>query len=71
MAKLHSISLANSSRWRSFIIACASMRVTSPLSFCAVIGCMLPCAFMLGGKSAEMNRSEPPALLMAASSLCM
>ncbi len=25
MAKLHSISLANSSRWRAFIIACASM----------------------------------------------
>ena len=47
------------------------MRVASALSFCSVIGCMLPCAFMLGGKSAAMNRSEPPPCTMAASSLCM
>ena len=47
------------------------MRVTSALSFWPVSGFMLPCAFMLGGKSAAMNRSDPPAWLMAASSLCM
>ena len=47
------------------------MRVTSALSFCAVSGFMLPCDFMLGGKSAAMKRSEPPAWLIVASSLCM
>ena len=71
MAKLHSISFSNSARCVSFISECASMRVTSGVSFCAVSGFMLPCDFMLGGKSAEMNRSEPPAWLIAASSLCM
>ncbi len=49
----------------------ASMRVTSAASFCAVRGFIEPCDFMLGGKSVAMNRSEPPAWLMVASSLCM
>ena len=71
IAKLHSISAANSSRWRGFIIAWARVRVTSALSFCWVSGCIAPCDFMLGGKSLAMNRSEPPAWLIAASSLCM
>ena len=38
MAKLHSISLANSSRWRSFIREWASCAWTSPVSFCDAIG---------------------------------
>jgi hypothetical protein len=71
MAKLHSISLANSSRWRSFISEFAKTRVNSPVSFWLDSGCMEPWAFMLGGKSLAMNRSEPPAWLMAANSLCM
>ncbi len=70
-AKLHSSSRANSSRWRSVIIAWASPRVTSAVSFCAVMGFMPPSTFMLGGKSLAMNRSEPPAADIAASSLCM
>ena len=71
IAKLHSISLANSARCVSFISEWASIRVTSAASFCAVSGFIAPCDFMLGGKSAETNRSEPPAWLMVASSLCM
>jgi hypothetical protein len=71
MAKLHSISFSNSSRCPSFMSACASMRVASGVSFCAVRGFMLPCDFMLGANSLAMKRSEPPAWLMAASSLCM
>ena len=65
MAKLHSNSLANSSRCRSFMMELASARVTSPVSFCEPSGCILPCSLRLGGKSFEMNRSEPPALVMA------
>ena len=59
MAKLDSISLANSSRCKSFINECASVRVISPVSFCDAIGVIAPCAFMLGGKSAEIKRSDP------------
>ena len=71
MAKLHSISLANSSRWRSFIRECAKLLVTSAVSFWFAIGCIMPCVFMLGGKSLEMNRSDPPARVIAVSSLTM
>ena len=71
IAKLHSISLANSARWLSFISECASIRVTSGVSFWLVIGFIAPCDFMLGGKSLAMKRSDPPAWLMVASSLCM
>ena len=71
IAKLHSISFSNSARCVSFIRQWASILVVSPLSFCWLSGCMLPCDFMLGGKSAEMNRSEPPDWLIAVSSLCM
>ena len=71
MAKLHSSSLANSSRWRSFMSACASSLVTSDVSFCEVMGCMEPFVFMLGGKSLEMNRSDPPARVIAVNSLTM
>ena len=52
IAKLHSISFANSSRCVSFISEWASIRVTSAPSFCAVSGFIAPCDFMLGGKSA-------------------
>ena len=71
IAKLHSISLANSARCVSFISELARMRVTSGLSFCCVSGFIAPCDFMLGGKSAEMKRSDPPAWLIVANSLCM
>ncbi len=71
IAKLHSISLANSARCASFISEWANRRVVSGPSFCAVSGFIAPCDFMLGGKSAEMKRSDPPAWLMVARSLCM
>ncbi len=45
--------------------------MTSPVSFWLVSGFIAPCTFMLGGKSLEMNRSEPPAWLMAVSSFRM
>ena len=62
---------ANSARCFSFIRQRASVAVTSLVSFCCVSGVIEPCAFMLGGKSAEMKRSDPPAWLMVANSLCM
>ena len=34
-------------------------------------GVSAPLSFMLGAKSSAMNRSEPPACAIAASSLCM
>ena len=71
IAKLLSISWANSARCLSFISASASFSVTAPVNFCSVSGVIWPLAFMLGGKSCAMNRSEPPALTIAASSLCM
>jgi hypothetical protein len=71
IAKLHSKSRANSSRCRSFISAFASALVTSPVSFWLVRGFIVPCSFMLGGKSLETNRSEPPDWLIAVNSLMM
>ncbi len=47
----------NSSRWRMFMSALASSRVTSPFSFWLVRGFISPRIFMLGGKSLEMKRS--------------
>ena len=49
----------------------ASLRVTSAVNFCAVKGRMVPCSFMLGGKSFETNRSEPPPLLIAVNNFVM
>ena len=71
IAKFDSRSFANSARCLSFISASASFAVTAPVSFCSVSGVICPCAFMLGGKSWAMNRSDPPAFTIAASSLCM
>jgi len=71
IAKLHSISFSNSARCSSFMSESASSRVTSPVSRVCASGCMVPCAFMLGGKSWEMKRSLPPCALIAARSLCM
>jgi hypothetical protein len=45
--------------------AIASLRVTSAVNLWLVKGRMVPCSFMLGGKSFETNRSEPPDLLIA------
>ena len=67
--KLHSSSLANSARWRSLMMACASSRVTSAVNFWVASGCILPWIFMLGGKSFETNRSEPPARVIAVEQL--
>ena len=58
-------------RWRSLMMACASSRVTSAVSFWVASGCIFPWIFMLGGKSFETNRSEPPARVIAPSSLSM
>jgi hypothetical protein len=69
IAKLHSISLANSVRYSSFISECASTRVTASVSFYEMSGYIWTWAFMLGGKSAEINRSEPFCALVVASSL--
>jgi len=63
--------LANSSRWRSFINESASCRATVDVNFCGAIGCILPWVFMVGGKSAEMNKSDPPARHMAVRSFTM
>ncbi len=49
MAKLLSISWANSSRWRGFIMASARRAVTTPVSFCCARGVICPWALMLGG----------------------
>src|SRR5476651_205576 len=69
MAKLHSISASNSRRCLSFMMDRASARVISPDSFCWLSGFIAPCDLMLGGKSAEMNRSEPPVWCITLSSL--
>ena len=45
------------------------LRATSPVNFWLVNGCIAPCILMLGGKSLDMNRSDPPALLIAVSNL--
>jgi hypothetical protein len=47
------------------------MRVTSAVNFWLVKGRMVPCSFILGGKSMDTNRSEPPALLIAVSNFVM
>jgi hypothetical protein len=70
-AKLHSSSLANSSRCRWFIKDKVSCLATAELSFCGAMGSILPCAFMVGGKSADMNKSDPAARLIAVSNLIM
>ena len=71
IAKLHSSSLANSSRCRSFISDSASCLAMAGESFCGAMACILPLVFIVGGKSADMNRSEPPARLIAVSNLAM
>src|SRR6202041_1347619 len=49
----------------------ARLLATAPVIFCLVRGRMEPCSFMLGGKALDTKRSDPPALLIAVSSLMM
>ena len=59
-AKLHSRVLSNSAACLSFITARARAMVCAELRGCGDTLVILPSIFMPGGKSALINRSEPP-----------